>query len=83
MDHDRYLFMGYEGGGEGEKWSATGVDLMFAHQDELRAVAEVYASDEAGEKCVQDFAKARNKVVNLDRFDQPPRVDMHRSFCPR
>lgn len=77
VDHNRYLFKGYDNKGEGEKWSATRVDLMFAHHDELRAVAEVYAADDAGEKFVLDFAKAWSKVMNLDRFDLPPRGEMH------
>ncbi len=51
------------------KWTATPVDLVFGSNSELRAVAEVYASSDAKEKFVQDFAKAWTKVMNLDRFD--------------
>ncbi|MCS7023598.1 MAG: catalase/peroxidase HPI [Bryobacteraceae bacterium] len=51
------------------KWTATPVDLIFGSNSELRAVAEVYASADAKEKFVQDFAKAWVKVMNLDRFD--------------
>ncbi|BBL58860.1 catalase/peroxidase HPI [Methylomonas koyamae] len=51
------------------KWTATPVDLIFGSHSELRAVAEVYASDDAKEKFVQDFAKAWAKVMDLDRFD--------------
>ncbi|ATG90802.1 catalase/peroxidase HPI [Methylomonas koyamae] len=51
------------------KWTATPVDLIFGSHSELRAVAEVYASDDAKEKFVQDFAKAWVKVMDLDRFD--------------
>lgn len=51
------------------KWKATPVDLMFGSSSELRAVAEVYASDNAKEKFVKDFIKAWVKVMNADRFD--------------
>ena len=51
------------------KWTATPVDLIFGSNSELRAVAEVYASDDAQEKFAQDFVKAWVKVMNLDRFD--------------
>lgn len=51
------------------KWTATPVDLIFGSNTELRAVAEVYAFDDSGEKFVQDFAAAWTKVMNLDRFD--------------
>ena len=62
----------YEGRdrGTGEKrWTATAVDLVFGSNSELRAVAEVYACDDAGEKFVHDFVAAWDKVMNLDRFD--------------
>ena len=51
------------------KWTATRVDLIFGSNSELRALAEVYASDDAKEKFVHDFATAWIKVMNLDRFD--------------
>ncbi|MDY6826602.1 MAG: catalase/peroxidase HPI [Bacillota bacterium] len=51
------------------KWTATHVDLIFGSNSELRAIAEVYASDDAGEKFVHDFVRAWNKVMNADRFD--------------
>ena len=51
------------------KWTATRVDLAFGSNAELRALAEVYASDDAKEKFVQDFVSAWTKVMNLDRFD--------------
>ena len=51
------------------KWTATPVDLIFGSNSELRAVAEVYASDDAREKFLRDFVKAWTKVMNLDRFD--------------
>ncbi|MEZ5354011.1 MAG: peroxidase family protein [Bryobacteraceae bacterium] len=51
------------------KWTATPVDLIFGSNSELRAVAEVYASNDGEEKFVQDFVKAWTKVMELDRFD--------------
>ncbi len=62
----------YEGrdrsGGE-VKWTATAVDLVFGSNDQLRAIAEVYACDDAQEAFVRDFVAAWGKVMNLDRFD--------------
>ncbi len=52
-----------------QKWTATQVDLIFGSNSILRALSEVYAQDDAGEKFVQDFAAAWGKVMNLDRFD--------------
>ena len=51
------------------KWTATRVDLIFGSNSELRALAEVYACADSGQKFVQDFVAAWNKVMNLDRFD--------------
>ena len=51
------------------KWTGTRVDLVFGSNSELRALAEVYASDDAREKFVRDFVAAWDKVMNLDRFD--------------
>ncbi len=51
------------------KWTATRVDLVFGSNSQLRALAEVYASDDARGKFVHDFVAAWNKVMNLDRFD--------------
>ncbi len=51
------------------KWTATRVDLIFGANSQLRAIAEVYACDDAQEKFVHDFIKAWNKVMNADRFD--------------
>ena len=51
------------------KWTATRADLVFGSNSELRAVAEVYASADAGEKFVKDFIRVWNKVMELDRFD--------------
>ncbi len=51
------------------KWKATPVDLIFGSSTELRSIAEVYASDDADKKFVNDFVKAWVKVMQLDRFD--------------
>jgi catalase-peroxidase len=51
------------------KWTGTRADLVFGSNSELRALAEVYASDDAKEKFVADFVAAWHKVMNLDRFD--------------
>jgi len=51
------------------KWTATRVDLVFGSNSQLRALAEVYASDDSKEAFVKDFAAAWNKVMNLDRYD--------------
>jgi catalase-peroxidase len=51
------------------RWTASRVDLVFGSHSELRALAEVYACDDAREKFVQDFVAAWTKVMNLDRFD--------------
>ena len=50
-------------------WTATAVDLVFGSNSQLRAIAEVYASDDAQAKFVADFVAAWDKVMNLDRFD--------------
>ncbi len=51
------------------KWTATRVDLVFGSNSQLRAIAEVYASDNSQKKFVNDFVTAWTKVMNLDRFD--------------
>ncbi len=51
------------------KWTGTRADLVFGSNSELRALGEVYASDDAREKFVRDFVAAWDKVMNLDRFD--------------
>jgi catalase-peroxidase len=51
------------------KWTGTRVDLIFGSNSELRALAEVYACKDSSEKFLQDFIKAWDKVMNLDRFD--------------
>ena len=51
------------------KWTGTRVDLIFGSNSQLRAIAEVYASEDSKEAFVRDFVAAWNKVMNLDRFD--------------
>ena len=51
------------------RWTATAADLVFGAHSQLRALAEVYASDDGKEKFVRDFVAAWNKVMNLDRYD--------------
>ena len=51
------------------KWTATAADLVFGAHSQLRALAEVYASDDAKEKFVRDFVAAWSKVMSLDRYD--------------
>jgi catalase-peroxidase len=51
------------------KWTGTRVDLVFGSNSQLRAIAEVYASDDAKKTFAKDFAAAWNKVMNLDRYD--------------
>ena len=50
-------------------WTATAVDLVFGSNSQLRALSEVYGSDDAQERFVRDFVAAWDKVMNLDRFD--------------
>jgi catalase-peroxidase len=54
------------------KWTGSRVDLVFGSNSQLRAIAEVYASDDSQQKFVDDFVAAWNKVMNLDRFDLDP-----------
>jgi catalase-peroxidase len=66
---DAGSFEGRDAGTGELKWTGTRVDLVFGSNSELRALAEVYASDDAREKFVHDFVAAWVKVMNLDRFD--------------
>ena len=69
ISDDNYIFGGYDRKTVELKWKATRVDLIFGHHPQLRAIAEVYASDDGQEKFIKDFISAWNKVMNLDRFD--------------
>jgi catalase-peroxidase len=51
------------------KWTGTRADLIFGSNSQLRALAEVYATDDSQEKFVNDFISAWTKVMNADRFD--------------
>jgi len=64
-----YHFIGLDRQTGEKKWTATSVDLSFGSNSELRAIAEVYASDDAKEKFVSDFVASWTKVMELDRFD--------------
>lgn len=68
-DEDGNLFEGIDRKTGAPKWTATRVDLIFGHNAQLRAISEVYASEDGKEKFIQDFIAAWNKVMNLDRFD--------------
>ena len=63
------LFEGHDRKTGELKWTATRVDLVFGSNSQLRALAEVYACADSGEKFLHDFVAAWNKVMNLDRFD--------------
>ena len=69
VDDTKELFEGIDRKTGAKKYEASRVDLIFGSNSELRAIAEVYATKDAHEKFVNDFAKAWNKVMNLDRFD--------------
>jgi catalase-peroxidase len=64
-----YMYEGRDRASGQVKWTGTAVDLLFGSNSQLRALAEVYASDDAQEKFVIDFVAAWNKVMNADRFD--------------
>jgi len=68
-DHADEVFVGTCRSTDREKWTATRTDLVFGANSQLRALAEVYASDDAAEKFVRDFVAAWTKVMNADRFD--------------
>ncbi|HRG82005.1 MAG TPA: catalase/peroxidase HPI [Chitinophagaceae bacterium] len=69
MDPGQHAFEGTDRNTGKAKWTATRADLVFGSHAELRAIAEVYASEDAKEKFVKDFVAAWDKVMNLDRFD--------------
>jgi catalase-peroxidase len=68
MPADADLYEGHSAAG-GVSWTGSRVDLVFGSNSELRALAEVYASDDAQEKFVRDFVAAWSKVMDLDRYD--------------
>ncbi|MEK9740199.1 MAG: catalase/peroxidase HPI [Flavobacteriaceae bacterium] len=68
INADEEIFEGTDRAGN-VKWTASRVDLVLGSNTELRAIAEVYGSNDSQEKFVNDFIKAWTKVMNLDRFD--------------
>ncbi len=66
---DANTFEGRDAATGAVRWTGSRADLVFGSNSELRALAEVYASDDAKEKFIRDFVAAWNKVMNLDRFD--------------
>ena len=64
-----HMFEGHDRETGELKWTGTAVDLVFGSNSQLRAIAEVYACDDAQQAFVRDFVAAWNKVMNLDRFD--------------
>jgi len=66
---DTNIYSGVDRATGENKWTATRADLIFGSNAQLRAIAEVYASDDAMDKFLQDFIFAWNKVMNADRFD--------------
>jgi catalase-peroxidase len=62
-------FVGTDRASGAQKWTASRTDLVFGSNSQLRAISEVYASNDAGEKFVRDFVRAWTKVMDADRFD--------------
>jgi len=65
----QYAYKGTDRVTGADKWTATDVDLVFGSNSILRAISEVYASDDASATFTQDFVNVWTKVMNLDRFD--------------
>ena len=68
-DKSEELFKGIDRKTNKVKWTGTRIDLIFGSNSQLRALAEVYASEDSQSKFVNDFVSAWTKVMNLDRFD--------------
>ncbi|MDF2585783.1 MAG: hydroperoxidase, partial [Mycobacterium sp.] len=66
---DDGTYVGTDRASGAQKFTASRVDLLFGSNSQLRALAEVYAEDDAKEKFVKDFVAAWTKVANADRFD--------------
>jgi catalase-peroxidase len=71
VDESAQIFEGHDRKNGKLLWTGTRVDLIFGSNAQLRAISEVYASKDAGNKFVTDFVAAWNKVMNADRFDLP------------
>ncbi|MCG8493848.1 MAG: catalase-peroxidase, partial [Sneathiellales bacterium] len=72
IDKNEQEFEGRDHSSGKVKWTASRVDLIFGHNHELRALAEVYATNDAKDKFLNDFVAAWSKVMDLDRFDLDP-----------
>ena len=68
-DRDQSHFEGKDRKTGKVRWTGSRADLVFGSNSQLRALSEVYASDDAGKKFAKDFVAAWNKVMMLDRFD--------------
>jgi catalase-peroxidase len=68
-DQSDETFVGTDRATDEQKWTATRTDLVFGSNAQLRALSEIYAAADAGEKFVRDFVAAWTKVMNADRFD--------------
>lgn len=73
-DHSDETFVGTDRDTHEQRWTATRTDLVFGANSQLRALAEVYASADAGEKFVRDFVRAWVQVMENDRYDLPKRA---------
>ena len=69
ISEDEELFEGKDRKTNKIKWIGTRADLIFGSNSQLRAIAEVYATDDSKDKFLNDFIAAWTKVMNLDRFD--------------
>ena len=69
VDKEEQFFEGIDRKTKRVKWRATRADLIFGSNSQLRALSEVYATDDSNEKFLNDFISAWTKVMNLDRFD--------------
>ena len=69
VSKEQDVFEGRDRATDELKWTGTRVDLIFGSNSQLRAVAEVYGSEDSEEKFLNDFVAAWDKVMNLDRFD--------------
>jgi catalase-peroxidase len=79
---DKSVYEGRDRATGKPRWTATATDLVFGAHSQLRALAEVYASDDAKEKFVRDFVAAWNKIMNLDRYDLVAQARARRQRAP-
>ena len=69
IDESEELFEGRDRKSKKVKWTGTRVDLICGSNSQLRAIAEVYATENSKSKFINDFVAVWNKIMNLDRFD--------------